>query len=177
VTVLQTDRLRLRELTTADAGFILRLVNEPGWLRFIGDRGVRTLADARGYIANGPMASYARLGFGLWLVVMRATGEPIGLCGLLKRETLAEVDIGFAFLEAFGGQGYAFEAASAVMAYAGRPLGLARVVAVSDPDNLRSIKLLAKLGMRFAGRVRLSDSGPELAMYISDLSPHGTMPA
>jgi RimJ/RimL family protein N-acetyltransferase len=138
---------------------------------------VRTLAGARGYIANGPMASYARRGFGLWLVVMRATGEPIGLCGLLKRETLAEVDIGFAFLEAFGGQGYAFEAASAVMAYAGRPLGLARAVAVTDPDNLRSTKQLAKLGMRFAGRVRLSDSGPELAMYISDQSPHGTMPA
>src|SRR5688572_10804905 len=96
MTALTTDRLILRELTLDDAEFILGLVNEPSWLRFIGDRGVRTLDDARAYISNGPMKSYERNGFGLYLTALKGAGTPIGMCGLIKRDGLDDVDVGFA---------------------------------------------------------------------------------
>ena len=107
MTVLETERLRLRRLTVDDAAFILELVNDPSWLRFIGDRGVRNLDDARSYILKGPVASYEKHGFGLWLVELKAEATPIGICGLLQRDTLPDVDIGFALLPQFCGQGYA----------------------------------------------------------------------
>src|SRR5215217_7318070 len=140
--VLETERLRLRWLVAEDAPFILELVNDPDWLRFIGDRGVRTLEDARGYILNGPVAMYRRAGFGLYLVELKQSAMPIGMCGLIQRAGLADIDIGFAFLPTFGGQGYAYEAASAIMTYAQDTLGLNRVVAIAAPDNQRSIRLL-----------------------------------
>src|SRR4051812_3493153 len=116
-TVLETKRLRLRRLFPADAPFILRLLNEPSWLRFIGDRGVRTLDDARNYIVNGPQQMYHSAGFGLFLVELRESCLAIGMCGLLRRATLPDVDIGFAFLPEHWGQGYAFEAAQATLRY------------------------------------------------------------
>src|SRR5438552_2883098 len=137
--VLETERLRLRWLSAEDAAFMLELVNDPAWLRFIGDRGVRTLEDARGYILNGPVAMYRRVGFGLYLVELKQSRTPIGICGLIKRAGLEDVDIGFAFLPAFCGQGYAYESASAMIAYAQDTLGLYRVVAITAPDNQRSI--------------------------------------
>ncbi len=163
--VLETNRLALRQLAIEDAGFILELVNEPAWLRFIGDRGVRTLEDARAYILKGPIDSYRRFGFGLYLTELKADRIPIGICGLVKRDSLPDVDIGFAFLPKFWGQGYAQESASAVLAFAQNTLGLKRLVAVTNPDNQRSIRVLEKLGLRFEKIVRLSEDGPELKLF------------
>jgi RimJ/RimL family protein N-acetyltransferase len=163
--VLETKRLRLRWLSAEDAAFILELVNDPAWLRFIGDRGVRTLEDARSYILNGPVAMYHREGFGLYLVELKQNATPIGMCGLIKRAGLEDVDIGFAFLPAYYGQGYAYESAAAVMAYAQDTLGLDRVVAIVDPDNQRSIKLIGKLGMSFVDMLRLSEDQPEVKLF------------
>jgi RimJ/RimL family protein N-acetyltransferase len=126
--------LILRRLETGDAEFILALLNDPSFLRFIGDKGVRTVDDAREYISNGPLASYERFGFGLYLTERKDDGVPIGICGLLKREALKDVDVGFAFLPRFWSKGYAFESASAVMAYGRNVLGLS-IVAIISPDN------------------------------------------
>jgi RimJ/RimL family protein N-acetyltransferase len=167
MTVLKTERLTLRRLTTDDAAFIFRLVNEPSWLRFIGDKGVKTLDDAREYIRTGPIASYERFGFGLYLAELKGSGQPIGMCGLLKRDALEHPDIGFALLPEFWGQGYASESAAAVMAFGKDVLGLDRILAVTNPDNYSSMRLLEKLGMRADGVVTLSDDGPELRVYAS----------
>ena len=168
VTILETDRLIVRRLELDDAEFILGLLNEPSWLRFIGDKGVRTLDDARDYILNGPVDSYRRFGFGLFLTQQKSDGTPIGLCGLLKRDVLPDVDIGFAFLPAFWGKGYAYEAAAAVLEHGRTALGLNRIVAITNPDNESSIRLLEKLGMRLDGTARLSDAGPELRLFARD---------
>lgn len=166
--ILETERLALREMTADDAPFVLRLVNEPSWLRFIGDRGVRTIADAEGYVAKGPAVSYAQHGFGLWLVARKADGTPLGLCGLLQRDTLEHPDLGFAFLPEFGGQGYAHEAAAATLAHGRRALGLKRVLAITAPDNARSIHLLGKLGFRFERMIRLVPDKPESRLFVSE---------
>jgi len=168
VKVLETSRLILRRLSIEDADFILDLVNEPSWLRFIGDKGVRTIADAREYILKGPVESYERFGFGLYLVELKRDGIPIGICGLIKRESLKDVDIGFAFLPKFWGNGYAYESASAVMAYGRSAFGLDRIVAVTTPDNHSSIKVLEKLGLRFEQMVKLSEDGPEIKLFAHD---------
>ena len=142
--ILETERLRLRRLSVDDAEFILRLLNEPSFIHNIGDRGVRTIEDARAYILKGPIASYEKFGFGLLLVEEKETGVPVGICGLLKRDVLEDVDIGYALLPEFWSQGYAFESASAVMSYASEKLGAKRVLAVVNPDNQSSIRLLEK---------------------------------
>jgi RimJ/RimL family protein N-acetyltransferase len=165
--ILETERLALRWLDTSDAAFIRRLVNEPSWLRFIGDRGVRNDEDARHYLEKGPIAMYAALGFGLYLVEMRDGGAPIGLCGFVKRDTLADVDLGFAFLPEFWGRRYAFEAASATMAFGGTALGLERVVAITAQENRPSIRLLDRLGFRFERLVRLGDDADLLCLYAA----------
>jgi RimJ/RimL family protein N-acetyltransferase len=165
VTVLETDRLVLRRLSVDDAVFILELLNEPSWLRFIGDPGVRTLEDAESYLLKGPIEMYARHGFGLYLTALKADGVPMGMCGLVKREALDDIDIGFAFLPRFWGRGYAHEAAAAVMAHAKAALGLRRVVAIVAPDNRSSLKLLGKLGMRFERMVKLADGGQEIELF------------
>ncbi len=161
---LETERLRLRRLSAADAGFVFRLVNDPDWLRYIGDRGVRTVEDAERYIANGPVAMYAQHGFGLLAVETREDPMPIGICGLLKRETLPDVDIGFAFLPEFRGRGYALEAARATLAWARFGLELARVIAITAPDNVRSRTLLEKIGLRYERTTTLRD-GVETAVF------------
>lgn len=167
--VLETDRLILRWLSTDDAKFILGLLNEPSFLRFIGDKGVRTLDDARNYILNGPVDMYNRLGFGLYLTELKDGGVPIGICGLIKREGLENVDIGFAFLPKFWARGYAYESAAAVMAYGKTVLGLNRIVAITSPDNYASGRLLEKLGMRFGRMIHLSKDAPEVRLFASDL--------
>lgn len=163
--VTETERLLLRWLDADDSTFILELLNEPSWLRYIGDRDVKTLEDATRYIRNGPEQMYRRLGFGLYLVELKPTGEAIGICGLIKREALEDVDIGFAFLPDYWRQGYAFEAASAVMLYAKEVIDLARIVAIVSQDNHRSVKLLEKLGFRSEGTFRLQPNGEELDLY------------
>lgn len=162
--VLETDRLILRRLNPEDAQFILELLNEPSFLRFIGDKGVRSLEDARQYILQGPVESYDRFGFGLYLTELKPDAVPIGICGLLKRESLQDVDIGFAFSPRFWGNGYAFEAASAVMEHGKTAFGLKRLVAVTSPDNDGSIKVLTKLGLRFEQLVRLAEGDEEIAL-------------
>ncbi|HET9294082.1 MAG TPA: GNAT family N-acetyltransferase, partial [Gemmatimonadales bacterium] len=147
------------------AEFILGLLNEPSFLRYIGDRGVRTVEDARAYIAKGPIDSYDRHGFGLLLVSRKEDGVPIGMCGLLRRDALPDVDVGFAFLPAFWGKGYAFESAAAVLSYGREVLGLNRIVAITSPENEGSIRVLTKLGMRFEGMIRLADSEPEVRLF------------
>lgn len=163
--VIETDRLLLRELGAADAKFILGLLNQPSFLRFIGDKGVRTLADARRYIADGPADSYRRNGFGLNCVTLREAGVQIGICGLVKRDTLPDPDIGFAFLEAYWSMGYAVEAATAVLAHARKTLGIGRVLAIVNPENGRSARLLEKIGLRFERLARLTDGAEELSIY------------
>jgi RimJ/RimL family protein N-acetyltransferase len=167
VKILETRRLVLRELTLDDAPFILRLLNDPAWLRFIGDRGVRTVDDAHGYLENGPLKMYRERGFGLWLVELKPDATPVGICGLLKRETLSDVDLGFAFLPEFRGRGYGYEAAAATLAHGRNAIGLNRIVAVTAPDNTRSIALLEKLGLRFEKTVRLKSDGPETRLYAT----------
>lgn len=168
--VLQTERLTLRWLTTDDAAFILALVNEPSWIQFIGDKNVHSLDDARNYIVKGPMAMVARYGFGLYLVELRHDGTPMGLCGLIKRDTLDDVDIGFAFLPAFCNNGYASEAASATLEHGKQAFGLNRVVAITTPDNQPSIKLLEKIGMRFEKNMQLTGSAEELKLFACELA-------
>jgi RimJ/RimL family protein N-acetyltransferase len=163
--ILDTPRLTLRELTEGDASFMLELLNEPSFLRFVGDRGARTLAEARGYLLKGPMSSYARFGFGLYLVELRDETTPIGICGLVKREALEDVDIGFAFLPAFWSRGYALESAAAVMNYGTNVIGLRRIVAIVSPGNERSIGLLRKLGLEFERLIVSPENGSELALY------------
>lgn len=153
-----------------DAGFIVELLNDPSFLRFIGDKGVRTTEDARQYLLTGPMDSYDRHGFGLWLVELKGTQTAIGICGLLKRESLSDVDIGFAFLPRYRSKGYAFESAAAVMDHAKAVLGLRRVVAIASDDNTGSHRVLEKLGMRFERMIRLPDDGPEIRLLASDIS-------
>lgn len=167
MTVLETDRLILRRLSIADAEFILALLNEPSWLRYIGDRGVRTLDDARDYILKGPIESYQRLGFGMYLTELKEGGAPIGICGLVKRASLKDVDIGFAFFPQFWGKGYAYESASAVLAFGRSVLGLSRIVAVTTHDNHDSIRVLEKLGLRFERMVRLSEDDVEICLFAS----------
>lgn len=163
--VLETARLNLRHLTDADAPFILELLNDAAFLQFIGDRGVRTLEDARRYIEQGPQQMYAAHGIGLWLTELKTDRTPIGLCGLLKRPTLPDVDIGFAFLPAFRGQGYAYEAAAATLAYGHQQLGLPRLVAITHPENHASAALLEKLGLRLEGLIRLTADSAEVRLF------------
>jgi len=152
--ILDTARLRLRTLDTGDAAFYLDLVNQPSWLRFIPDRGIRTLETARAAIVDGPMLMQQRLGHSIYLVERTADGAAIGLCGLIKRDSLPAVDIGYGFLPAYCGQGYAGEAAAAVLAYARDTLRLPCLLGITDPDNHVSGHLLVKLGLR------LVESGP-----------------
>lgn len=167
--VAETERLRLRHVRLSDAAFILNLLNQPTFLQFIGDKGVRTEADAHAYIVSGPLASYAANGFGLYMVEIRETGACAGTCGILKKPALAHPDIGFAFLPAFWGAGYALEAARATLVHAYRDCALTHVCAVVDPENASSIKLLRKLGMTPSGRVQLAPDDKELELFETDL--------
>ena len=167
--IIETERLQLRRLAVDDAEFILRLLNESSFIQNIGDRGVRTLDDARAYILKGPVASYEKFGFGLWMVETKPRATPIGICGLLKREVLEDVDIGYALLPEFWSQGYALESASAVMSYAREKLRATRVLAVVNADNQSSIRLLEKLGFQFERMVRLSENAPEIKLFAADV--------
>lgn len=171
--VLETQRLRLRHLADSDAAFIRRLVNDADFLRYIGDKGVQTDADAVAYIQTGPVASYNRFGFGLNAVELIGTNEPIGICGLLKRDSLPNPDVGFAFLPEFRGQGYAVESATAVVSNARNAFGVTRVLAITTPDNAGSIRVLQKIGMRFERMISVNEDEPELKLFALDLRGNG----
>ncbi|HEX2993999.1 MAG TPA: GNAT family N-acetyltransferase, partial [Anaerolineales bacterium] len=162
------ERLHLRQFSPEDAAFILELLNEPSFIQNIGDRGVRTLADAVAYIERVPLASYAKNGFGLYAVLLKETNEIIGMCGLIKRDGLDNVDIGYAFLPTFWSKGYAVESAAAIKAYARDVIGLKRLVAITDPANEGSIRVLEKIGLRFEKMVRLSQDDIELKLFAVD---------
>ncbi|SHF04073.1 Protein N-acetyltransferase, RimJ/RimL family [Microbulbifer donghaiensis] len=164
---LETPRLVLSELTEKDAPLMLAVLNDPDFLRNVGDRGVRTEADARRYIVDGPMAMYRQYGFGMYKVELKDS-KAIGLCGLVKRDGLDDVDIGFAFLPQYRSQGYALEAAQAVMHYGQAEIGLKRIVAIALPDNVPSVRLLEKIGLQPEKRITLPNSSEELLLMAWD---------
>ena len=168
--VLETERLILRPLTIADAPFILTLLNEPSFLRYIGDKKVRTLEDAGQYILNGPVASYERHGFGLGMVELKDSHTPIGMCGLLKREELPNPDIGFAFMPDFWSKGFALEAAAAVVKDARERLKLDRILAITTPDNESSMRLLQKLGLKFERVIKMSEDPGAEELFLHESS-------
>lgn len=167
VEVLRTERLNLRHLAEDDAPFILQLLNEPGFVDNIGDRGVRDLDGARRYITEGQGASYQKYGYGLWATVLRETGETIGICGLVKRDGLEDADVGYAFLESAWGKGYAREAAAATLAHARDIIGLTKVVAITKPTNTGSIAVLEKIGMKAAGMIKIPGYEEESAYFTT----------
>jgi len=165
MTVLETERLSLRQFTVDDAQFILKLLNEPSFLRYIGDKKVRNLEDARQYILNGPVASYERNGFGLYLVELKESYTPIGMCGFLKREELPDPDIGFAFMPEFWSKGFAFEAAAALLRDGRERLKLEQILAITSLDNDASIKLLQRLGFRFDNVITLAAGREQVKLF------------
>jgi len=163
--IFETKRLFLDKLTLQDAPFIRELLNDPSWLRYIGDKNVRTLKAAKEYIKNGPQKSYAQLGFGLYVVKLKRSGRAIGMCGLLQRDTLEHADIGFAFLPKFTGKGYAFESSEAVLKHAHSILGMKHILAITSTNNLSSEKLLLRLGFKFSKLTRLTQAAEELKLF------------
>ena len=169
MTILETERLTLRELQPYDAPFMLELLNEPSYILNIADRGVRDLEGARRYLEDRWLASYRQHGFGLWAVVERSSGMSTGLCGLVRRDGLEDVDIGYAFLPAFWGRGYAIESALGVKAHARDVVGLTRLVAIVVPSNLPSVRVLERLGMSVERTLRLPGESTDLALYAMAL--------
>lgn len=164
--ILETDRLILRQPTVDDASFMLRLVNDPTWLQYIGDRNVHTLEEAKQYLLNGAIKSFADHGFGFGMVCLKETDTCIGLCGFVKRPFLDDVDIGFAFLPAFTRQGYAYEIANATLHYGFTQLQLPRIIAITTPDNLASIQLLKKIGLHYEKAILVE--GEALFLFAKD---------
>jgi RimJ/RimL family protein N-acetyltransferase len=163
--ISETERLSINELTVQDAPFVLTLLNTPTWLRFIGDRGIKNLDEARNYLLNGPIASYKRLGFGLYLIKLKEGDIPVGMSGLIKRDGLDDVDVGFALHPDYTGKGYAFEATAAVMTYAREVLKLTTVLAITTEDNTHSISLLQKIGLRYKKMVTLPGNQKEYMLF------------
>ncbi|HEY0897683.1 MAG TPA: GNAT family N-acetyltransferase [Sphingobacteriaceae bacterium] len=163
--ILETERLRLRELNQGDTGFIIALLNSPGWLQYIGNRNIKTRDQALTYLENGPFKSYRENGFGLNLVERKSDGAAIGMCGILKREDLQYPDIGFAFFSEFQGMGYAFEIARATLTYAREELGMKIISAITIPGNTRSIQLLEKLGLRRVGTFSFPQNEETLLLF------------
>ncbi len=167
--VLETERIILRWLCVDDEDFILNLLNQPSFIQYIGDRGVRNVSDARLYIESKFVESYKRFGFGLYLVELKEDKTPIGICGFVKRDTLPDADIGFAFLPQYWFQGYALESARAMFDYGISVLGFKRILAITTKDNDASGKLLAKVGLKFERIIRLSNEEDENKLYSSDV--------
>jgi RimJ/RimL family protein N-acetyltransferase len=165
MTILETERLTLRKLTVDDAPFMLDLLNQPSFIQFIGDRGVRTLDDARDFITKRYIEVYERLGFGIYLTLLKEGQTPIGICGLVKRDGLDDVDVGYAFLPQYWSKGYASESVSAVLVYAKDMLGIQRVLGITTPDNTGSIRVLEKAGLKFERMVKLPGDEAELKLF------------
>ncbi len=166
--ILDTQRLSLREFDINDSQFILKLVNSENWLRFIGDKGVKTNNDAKDYLKNGPLKSYEENGYGLWLIALKESQIPIGMCGLVNREILDYPDIGFAMLPNYIGKGYGYEIASATISFAKNNLNLKKIIAITDPNNIASITLLNKIGLNFEKTLALSKNDSVLVFSPID---------
>lgn len=165
---LETERLSLRRFVFDDASFVVELLNQPSFLENIGDRGVRNVDDAHRYLREGPMAMYEKYGFGLWRASRRSDDVFVGMCGLLKRDILPDVDVGYAFLPEHWGQGYAFEAANATVQLGARKFGLKRIIGVVSDHNTASIRVLEKVGMRFERMYPMHPDEPEVRLYAVD---------
>lgn len=168
--VIETPRLILREFTVDDGEFILELLNSPGWLKNIGSRSIKTKEDAINYIENRIRKSYTDSGFGFYIMILKTDNSKTGMCGLVKRQSLEDIDIGFALLPQYENNGYAFEAAEAVMIYAKDQLDLKKLAAITIPNNNSSIKLLEKLGMKFKKTIKLTNDPEELMLFYKDLN-------
>jgi RimJ/RimL family protein N-acetyltransferase len=168
VKILETKRLTLREIVQTDDKFILDILNQPSFIKYIGDRKVRNLAQAAKYIESRFTRSYNENGFGMYLVELKTNNEPIGLCGFVKRDSLPEADIGFAFLPQFEKNGYALESAAAMMKYGREKLNLKRVLAITTQDNESSVRLLEKLNFKFNGLITQPGDTQELNLFYSD---------
>lgn len=169
-TILETERLILRKLTLEDAPFMLELLNTPTWLQFIGDRNVHTITDAENYLLNGSLKSYEENGFGFYAVIEKSetsdrSQKTIGMCGLIKRDTLPDIDIGFAFLPDLLSKGFGFEAASATLDYALNVLKIKRIIAIVNPNNEKSIGLIKKIGMRFENMIKFPPKNEDLMLF------------
>jgi [ribosomal protein S5]-alanine N-acetyltransferase len=151
VHIADTERTHLREIERTDAPFICALLNQPSFLRYIGDRMVRTSEDAANFIESRYQQSYREHGFGLYLVELRQSATPIGMCGFVRRPGLTGPDMGFAFLPEFEGRGFAYESAVAALQYARTRIDLTTLLAIAQPDNLRSHRLLSRLGFFSTG--------------------------
>lgn len=163
--IFETERLTLRELNENDTSFIIELLNSEGWLKNIGDRNVKSVEQAREYLINGPIKGYKDNGYGLSLVELKNEKIPIGMCGIIKRDTLDLPDIGYAFLPRYHRQGYAFEIAQQVLIYAKVELNLTEILAITIPENEPSIKLLNKLGFNFHKKIDATENAPELKLF------------
>lgn len=172
---LETERLSLRRFRLEDAPHVVELLNQPSFLANIGDRGVRNVDDAHRYLREGPMAMYEKYGFGLWRVARRSDDVFVGMCGLLKRDILPAVDVGYAFLPEHWGQGYAFEAASATIELGARRFGLDRIIGVVSDHNAASIRVLEKAGLRFERMYPMHPGEPEVRLYSREFG--GRTPA
>jgi RimJ/RimL family protein N-acetyltransferase len=169
VKILETERLVLRTFNADDAAFYFDLWKQAKWIQFIGDKNFQSIEDARASLIKGPMDMHSRLGFSLYHVSLKENGAAIGMCGLIKRYTLDDVDIGYGLLPEFEGKGYAHEAAAATLAYAKNHFGISRVVAIVSPDNVASIKLLEKIGLRFEKMIALTEGPEELKLYAVNI--------
>ena len=165
--ILETERLLLREFTEGDADFICRLLNSPGWLKNIGSRGIENEDNAREYINSKLRKAYTELGFGFYLIELKLGGESVGMCGLVKREGLDDVDVGFALLPEYEGYGYAYEAASATVEYAANTLLITTLSAITIPTNKSSIKLLEKIGLKFSKMIKIPNDPAELMLFTN----------
>jgi ribosomal-protein-alanine N-acetyltransferase len=171
MSVIETERLGLRELGEDDAAFILELLNEPAWQHFIGDRGVRTLDDARRYVTGGPHVMYARHGFGPWVVIRKGDMAALGLCGLTRRENLPDVALGYALFQRHWGRGYAREAAAPCLRHGVREFGLRRIVAITAPDNEASVRLLEAIGFGFERLIVFGAPARESRLFAYHVAP------
>lgn len=167
--IFETERLGLHKFTPDHAAFVLQLLNSPDYLKYIGDKGVRTEADARKYIMGGPMLAMEQYGYGFSVVYLKEQQLAIGGCGLINREGLTSPDIGFAFLPGFIGRGFGYEIAKATLDYAKLELHLPRVLGITLPENLPSIGLLKKIGLEYQRRLHLPGDKHELMLFSRDL--------
>jgi RimJ/RimL family protein N-acetyltransferase len=165
MTVLETKRLLLSRFSYDDCEFIHELVNEHSFKRFIGDKNVNSLDDARRYLREGPITMYDKFGYGLFLVNLRGAARAAGICGLVKREAFDDPDIGFAFLERYRGNGYATESATAVLAHGFEVLNLQRIIALADVGNENSVRLLQRLGFVYERKVRMPEDDHDIDLF------------
>ncbi len=171
--MLETDRLTLHEMTLADAGLMLAIWNDPAFVRYVGDRGIRTIDEAEDAMRQGILRLYEEYGYGPYRMTLKDPGDAIGICGLFRRDSLDVPDIGYATLPDYCGRGYAFEAATAVIKHTGTALGIERLIAIISPDNAASIGLIGKLGFEFERMHRMPDADDDVSIYCKSLKNNG----